>query len=241
MTGSGKIPSQPEPAAGIPDPPLPFTGGRIPASTDERAFVERRVMALQFVAPALSFVALSLGFSLEWPRLAAVGVAGLGVTGVALGQFAIRERRLMFIRGGSMTPKAYRYFIYEGVAAVPFGLAFAIAGGCAVAAAAAFLLGASVDAIRDAVLARPSLVLIPVGAVLLCNGIGFVIGFRRPAESGGNRLWVEFLHLPSRLGGAILVALGVAALLVGAFELLQPGAFDRAWERLRDEPSALFR
>lgn len=241
MTGAGKIPSQPEPAAGIPDPPLPFTGGRIPASTDERAFVERRVMALQFVAPALSFVALSLGFSLGWPRLGAMGVAGLGLTGVALGQFAIRERRLMFIRGGSMTLRAYRYFLYEGVAAVPFGLAFAIAGGCALAAAASFLLGAGVDAIRDALLARPSLALIPVGAFLLCNGMGFVIGFRRSAESAGDRLWLELLHLPARLGGAILVALGMAALLIGVFEFLQPDAFDRAWERVRDEPSALFR
>ena len=241
MAGQSELPSQQAPDAGIPDPPLPFTGGRIPASADERAFVERRVMALQFVAPALSFAALLLGFSLEWPRLAALGVAGLGLTGVALGQFAIRERRLMFIRGATLTPKTHRYFIYEGVAAVPFGSAFVITGVSAIVAAAVFLLGAGVDAIRDAVLTRPSLALIPVGAALLCNGLGFVIGFRRSAKSVGDRWWLEFLHLPAGLGGAILVALGIGALGVGAFESLLPDMFDRALARLQSGPSSLSR
>lgn len=198
-------------------------------------------MALQFVAPALSFVALSLGYSLEWPRLAAVGVVGLGLAGIALGQFAIRERRVMFIRGGSMTPRAYRYFLYEGVAAVPFGLAFVIAGVGVIVPAVLAMLGASVDTIRDTVLARPGLVLVPVGVILLFNGAGLVIGFRRVPESAGDRFWLEFLHLPALLGGAILVAIGMAAVLIGLFELLVPDTFDRMWERIRDEPSALFR
>jgi len=241
MAGQSELPSQQAPDAGIPDPPLPFTGGRIPASADERAFVERRVMALQFVAPALSFAALLLGFSLEWPRLAALGVAGLGLTGVALGQFAIRERRLMFIRGATLTPKTHRYFIYEGVAAVPFGSAFVITGVSTIVAAVVFLFGAGIDAIRDAVLTRPSLALIPVGSILLCNGLGFVIGFRRPAECAGERLWLGFLHFPALLGGVILVALGMAALTIGAFEWLQPEAFDRAWADLRDRPSGIVR
>lgn len=241
MTGHGESHEPPAPGAGIPDPPLPFTGGRITRSVAERAFVERRVMALQFVAPALSFAALALGFSLAWPRLAAVGVLGLGLTGVAIGQFAVRERRLMFIRGGSMTPRAYRYFIYEGVAALPFGAAFAIGGLALLVPAAAFLLGMGVEAMRDAVLARPSLALVPVGVVLLCNGAGLVVGFRRPAESARDRLWIEILHFPARLGGAILVALGMAALMLGAFEMLSPDAFDAAWARVRDEPSALLR
>lgn len=241
MASRDELPSQRAPAAGIPDPPLPFTGGRIPASADERAFVERRVATLQIAAPALSFAALALGFSLGWPPLAALGVAGLGLTALAFGQFAIRERRLMFIRGALLTPRAYRYFLYEGVAAVPFGLAIAITGTSAIATAMLFLLGTSVDEMRDAVLARPSCALIPLGAVLLCKGLGFVIGFPGAAKSVGDRLWLEFLHLPARLGGAILVLLGVGTLAIGAFEWLQPEAFDHAWAGLRNGPSGVFR
>lgn len=241
MTGQGEIPSRSQPAVGVPDPPLPFTGGRIPFSAAERAFVERRVMVLQFVAPALSFVALAFGFALGWPRLAALGVAGLGLTGMALGQFAIREQRLMFIRGGSMTPKAYRYFIYEGVAAVPFGLAIAICGACAVALAALSLLGVSLDTMRDAILDRPGYALVPLGAVLLCKGLGFAIGFPRATDSIGDRAWLELLHFPARLGGTLLIVIGGVALAVGAFEMLQPAAFDRVWVRLQREPTSLIR
>ncbi|MBK6602880.1 MAG: hypothetical protein IPG28_15370 [Betaproteobacteria bacterium] len=226
---------------GIPDPPLPFTGGRIPASEEERAWVERRVATLQIAAPAVSFVALVAGFSLGWPRLAAVGVAGLGLTAIALGRFAIRERRLMFIRGALRTPRPYRYFLYEGMAAIPFGLALAIAGLGAILLATLQLFGVGVDAMRDAALARPGVVLVPLGALLLCQGLGFAIGFRGAARSTGERLWLRFLHLPAFLGGAILVALGAATLTLGAFELLAPDRFDRAWASIRDQPSALFR
>ena len=241
MAGHDKPRSPDGPTAGIPDPPLPFTGGRIPATEEERTFVERRVATLQIAAPAASFVALAAGFLLGWPRLAALGVAGLGLTVVALGQFAIRERQLMFIRGALRTPKPYRYFLYEGIAAIPFGLALAIVGFGAIVSATLFFFGVGIDAMRDAVLARPGVVLVPLGALLLCQGLGFAIGFRRAAESTGERLWLEFLHLPARLGGAILVTLGAASLALGIFEWLAPDTFDRVWAAIRDEPSTLFR
>jgi hypothetical protein len=37
---------------------------------------------------------------------------------------------MMFIRGGSMTRREYRYFIYEGIAAIPYGLAYVSSGVC---------------------------------------------------------------------------------------------------------------
>jgi hypothetical protein len=221
---------------GIPDPPLPFTGGRIPASEAERAGVERRVMAQFFVAPALSFAALGGGFNLGWPRLAAAGVIGLGLTALVIGYLAVSERRLMFIRGNLRTLRQYRYFIYEGVAAVPYGLAFAVAGAVLVVPAVLFLSGTGLEFMRDAALARPHLALIPGGAGLLCNGLGFVIGFRRAAVSIGERIEIALLHLPAQLGGLILVALGAAALALGFVEWLRPEVFQQGFRVIFGNP-----
>lgn len=210
---------------GIPDPPLPFTGGRIPADDAEWRFVERRVMVQFFVAPALSMAALGSGVSLGWPRLAAAGVVGLGLSGLLVAGFAVAERRLMFIRGGSMTPRAYRYIIYEGVAAIPFGLVFAIAGAAALATGLLYLGGMSAAVMRDLVLARPHRALVPLGAVLACQGLGFLIGFARASVSWRERLGIALLHMPARLGGVTLLALGGGALFVGVMDWLQPEAF----------------
>lgn len=225
--------AQPTPAGattpGIPDPPLPFTGGRIPASEAERVFVERRVMAQFFVAPALSFAALGGGFSLGWPRLSAAGVISLGVTAIVSGCLAMHERKLMFIRGGTLMRRQYRYFIYEGIAAVPYGLAFIVAGVMLAAPAVLFLAGMTVEGMRHAVLARPHQALIPGGAGVLCHGLGFFIGFRRAASSFAERIEIGLLHLPAQLGGLILMVLGGAALIVGLIERLTPEVFQQCF------------
>lgn len=221
---------------GIPDPPLPFTGGRIPVDEAERHFVERRVMLQFFVAPALSMAALGGGVGLGWPRLAAAGVVGLGLSGLLVAWFAVTECRLMFIRGGSMTPRAWRYFIYEGVAAIPFGLVFAIAGAAALAAGLLYLGGTSPETLRDGALARPHRLLLPAGAALACQGLGLLVGFRRTAGNWRDRLGVALLHLPTQLGGGILLALGAGALWLGLVEWLQPGVFRARFEALAGNP-----
>jgi hypothetical protein len=221
---------------GIPDPPLPFTGGRIPASEDERRLVERRVLQQYIVAPALSFVALLVGFNLGWPRLAALGVIGFGLTALLFGFFAVSERRLMFIRGALGTPRDYRYFIYEGVAAVPYGLAFMVGALCLIAPAALFFNGISLERMRDAVLARPSFALVPVGALLLFHGLGFLIGFSRRAASVGDRLWIELMHLPTRLTGLILIAWATTLLAVGLIEWLWPELFHQWFQSISGNP-----
>lgn len=221
---------------GVPDPPLPFSGGRIPVDEAEWRFVERRVMLQFFVAPALSLAAMGGGFNLGWPRLAAAGVVGLGLSGLLVAWFAVRERRLMFIRGGSMTRRAYRYFIYEGGAAVPFGLVFAIGGLAALVAGLLFFAGVGPDSQRDAVLARPYRALLPVGAALACQGAGMLIGFRREARTWRDRLGVAFLHLPAQLGGVILLVLGGGALWLGGLEWLQPDRFRSGFQAVSGNP-----
>ena len=221
---------------GIPDPPLPFTGGRIPSSKEERKFVERRVLAQFILAPALSFAALATGFNLEWPRLAAAGVIGLSLSALWIGYLAIREQRLMFIRTNTMTRREHRYIIYEGIAAVPYGLAYVVGGACLITPALLFLNGTSLERMRDVVLARPSLALIPIGALLLSHGLGFLIGFVRRSGSRWQRAFGMLLDAPARLGGLILIAWAAAALAIGLVEWFTPALFNQWFQSIFGAP-----
>lgn len=219
------------PADGISDPPLPFDGGRFTASDEELALVKRRILWLYIVAPALSFAALLVGFERGWPQLAATGVIGLGATACAIGARAMNERRLMFIVR-SLRGERRRYVLYEGMAAVPFGFAYVVAGLSLVVPAVAFLTGTSPASMREQVLARPSFALLPIGAFLLAHGLGFVVGFAHRSGSVGRRLFDALLRLPSRLAGVILLAWGALALALGLYEWLLPDAFDHAIEQI---------
>lgn len=221
---------------GIADPPLPFSGGRIAASPEERTLVERRVMGQFFVAPALSVVAIVVGFQLGRPSLAALGVIGLGLGALWIGLLAMRERRLLFLRGGSMTQKAYRYFIYEGRAAIAYGLAWVVGGACLIAPAVLFLGGTSLERMREVVLARPSLALIPAGAFLLSLGAGFLIGFVHRSGSMAQWAFAMLIDAPARLGGLILIAWAAALLAIGGVEGLSPELFNRWFESIFGNP-----
>ena len=221
---------------GVPDPPLPFTGGRIPSSEEECKFVLRRVMTQYCIAPALAFAALLAGFNFGWPHLMAFGVIGLGLCGLWIGYLAVSERRLMFIRGGSMTSRVFRYFIYEGVAAVPYGLAHAVGGVCLIAPAVLFLGGTSLARMREIALARPGRLLLPLGVLLLCHGLGFVIGFTHRSGSWWQRVWAMLIDAPARLGGLILLVLAVAVLVVGGIEWFAPAQFNQWFELIFGNP-----
>lgn len=221
--------------SGIGDAPLPFDGGRIARSDEERALVKRRILLLYIIGPVLSFAALLGGFELDRPRLAAVGVVGFGVTGALVGVLAMVERRLMFIvraRRG----ETHRYVLYEGFAAVPLGLAYAVAGAAAIAAAAQFLLGASLQEMRDAVLARPGYALVPIGAFLAAHGLGFVIGFASRAGTNGPRVFNALMRLPVRLAGLILLVWGAGALAIGLLDLMNPESFRLGFEAMFGNP-----
>jgi hypothetical protein len=222
--------------SGFPDPPLPFTGGRIPVSEDERKFVERRVVTLFIIAPVVSLAALLTGFNLGWPRLSALGVIGLGLSALWIGYLAISEQRLMFIRGGSMTRREYRYFIYEGFAAVPYGLAYVVGGAVLISLAALFFNGTSLEQMRTAVLARPSLALLPLGVLLLFHGLGFLIGFVDRGGSNLQRAFGMLLDAPARLGGLILIAWAAGLLAIGAVEWLRPALFHQWFQSIFGNP-----
>jgi hypothetical protein len=179
---------------------------------------------------------LLTGFYLGLGPVTAMGAIGLGLTATTIGALAIAERRLVFIRGGTLTPRPYRYFIYEGFAAIPYGLAFLVAGLVLGLAGAMYIAGLDLETQRAAVLARPHLVLLPVGAYLLFHGLGFVIGFRRAAASWSERLSTALAHLPAQLGGLILMALAVGSLALGLTEWLRPDVFRQEFQAFFGNP-----
>jgi hypothetical protein len=213
-------------ADGIADPPLPFNGGRFATTDAELVLVKRRILWLYIVAPSLSFAALLVGFEQGWSRLVAAGTIGFGATAFAIGERAMTERCLMFIVR-SFRGERRRYVLYEGVAALPFGFAYVVAGLSLTVPAIAFLTGTGLESMRELVFARPSYALLPIGAFLLAHGLGFAIGFAHRGGSLGRRLFDALLNLPGRLAGVILLAWGVLVFCIGLYEWLLPDAFDR--------------
>ena len=214
--------------SGLPDTPLPFTGGRIAASEEERALASRRVLRQFILAPAVSFALLLIGFKFDAPRLAVAGVIGFGLNALWIGFCAVREKRLIFIRGGTMTRREYRYFFYEGAAAIPYGLTYLVGGVCLIIPSLFFLGGRSLEQMRTAALTRPSIALIPVGLMFLCYGLGFLVGFVHRGGSWWQRGFGMLLDAPARLGGVILIAWAAAMLIIGVVEWLNPSLF-RQW------------
>lgn len=208
------------------DAPLPFTGGRHPESDAELALAKRRILLLHFLAPALSCAAIVLGFARDWIQPAAIGVIGLGATALVIGERAISERRLMFMVRGWRDERRF-YVIYEGLAAIPFGLSLVIlAASSALPALAVLLLGVSPADLRDQILAHPSYALIPLGLFLCSHALGFIIGFADRERSRGQRIFNSVLNFPARLGGLILLFWGALALAVGLYERIHPESFD---------------
>lgn len=221
---------------GITDAPLPFTGGRLPASPEEMALVSRRVAMQLAVAPAISFAALLGGFYLGRPRVAALGVMGLGLTAVWIGGLAVLERRLMSIRPGLGYRRDRMFMIYEGIAAVPWGLAYALGGSTLIAAVVLYLGGTSPEQMRDHVLARPAIGLVPLGAMLLCQGLALLIGFVDRRGTAARRFFGRLFDAPARLGGLILTVWGAALLGVGLVDWLAPTVFLRWFESMTGNP-----
>jgi hypothetical protein len=216
-------------------PPLPFTGGRYPASIEELSELRRRVWRLHIAAPSACCIALIAGLHLEWPILSAGSLIGVGLVLVAIGVPAMIERRLFFYVRNFESDR-YRYVIYEGLAAVPIGFALLTAGASLIALVTLYLLADPVQTLRDRMLARPSLVLVPVGLVMTATGLGFAIGFSHPARTIAQRIGLTLLNMPARIAGLILLVQGAVVLAIGLLEGLSPAAFDQAFQWIFDNP-----
>lgn len=221
--------------AGPVDPPLPFSGGRYPVSAAEAARVERRIVALYLVAPLAATAVALTGFHLARPAWLALGMAGFAAIAVAVGVLAVAERRLMFFARSFMRREA-RFVIYEGAAAVPFGVALAWLGLCAFALVLAWVFGVTPAQLHDALLARPAFALIPLGLWFVLNALGLLIGFADRRGDLARRAMHAVQDLTTRLAGAVLGLIGAALLAAGVADAAAPALFDAACRSVFGQP-----
>jgi len=178
---------------------------------------------LQVGLPGLGLALLVAGVEWEVPLLPDLGVLALAAGAAASGVACAAYRRVVFVWPSE---QRYRLVAWHGNAALCFGASLLVLGVAVAAAGLAHLGGRSPEAIRAAVLARPSLALVPAGAALLLLGVGTVVGFPEGRDPARGPAWNLLLSLPGRLGGAILVLLGAGLLALGGYELLAPEQFD---------------
>lgn len=184
--------------------------------------MRRRFLLLDVLLPGLALAAVLAGFHLSVPAWMSGGVLILGLRFLAAGGLSLRDRRI------PVWNPNYRRFDeaireYRGAAAVPKGLAGLLGGGVLAVLALAHLSGVPLAAMRQAVLARPALALVPVGGVLLLYGLGFLMGFRDDGDTLiGPPAWNTLITLPGRLGGLVLCLLGLVCLGACAWGLIYP-------------------
>lgn len=179
--------------------------------------------------PMAGLALVIIGAEFEASVLIGFGLLVLAAAAIGNGVMQVRTREFMF------QPPAYRIAVlerWEGPSAVFFGYAFIVAGAWIGAAALAHLGGLDADALGALLLARPGLVLAPLGLFLLAVGAGYVAGFQDGHTPARGALWNCVMSLPNRMGGVILLALGAAAFIVGLFELLEPAHFARSLRAL---------
>jgi hypothetical protein len=184
---------------------------------------------LQTVLPGVGLLLLVLGVDRELGIALDAGIMILAAAGVSAGAATAALRRVV-------VPAPTRRLVlltFTGPAAVCSGVALAILGLTAGAVGILHATGTSAAGLKALVIARPGLVLAPAGATLLSHGLSYVVGFPEGRDPKGGRFWNALLSAPARLGGLILVVLGVAALALGAWELASPAAFDRLVDALR--------
>ena len=121
----------------------------------------------------------------------------------------------------------HRSQTFEGPAAVLIGLVLVILGTALAAAGVSFVLGAEAG-LYAFLLERPGFALVPLGLMFAAGGGARVIGARNWRGSAKRFL----ASIPERIGGSMLLLIGLALLAIGAFEIVMPDGFDDALDAL---------
>jgi hypothetical protein len=180
------------------------------------AFIEYAAVVIGVIAMiAGRFFALRKGFEFG------VFMAGAGI---ALGGLEGLFTRRMGFRSSEDA-----YHDYAGVPAVIVGL-MALFTGAAIVASAYLLADGHWHSTAGYLTRRPGPVLITAGLFVIGIGVLMVLNPR------GRRGWAWrlFIYLPRSLLGLILIVGGAAALALGAWEWLDPRAFNDFLNRLPD-------
>jgi len=177
------------------------------------------------VLPAGSGLLLMVaGFNFRMPVLYTLGLLALSFAALATGIASCLYRRIVFINPNR---RRFDLIVWQGVAAIPFGGTYIVGGFLLLAVAIAHLTGMSADAMRDAIIARPGLLLALLGVATLSYSIGFAIGFPAGEDAKRGATWNALMSIPARLGALILFVIGGTLLGIGGWELLHTAEFDR--------------
>jgi hypothetical protein len=144
---------------------------------------------------------------------------GVGLFGIGLalgGLESVLQRRVGF----RMAEDGYSD--YDGLPALIVGL-MTLAIGAAIVVAAYLLAEGRWPATVEALLRRPGPVLAAAGFLFAGTGALFLVN---PGGRSG-LVWTVFVRLPKVLIGLVLLVAGFGGIALGAWEFVQPQAFDR--------------
>ena len=175
-----------------------------------------RILALiEYVAIAIGIVAMIAGKFFDLHKGFELGIFLVGA-GIALGGIEGVVTRRMGLRSSEEA-----YEAYAGTPALIVGILLLLAGAATMGAAyliADGLWSSTIAHLKNrpaALLAASAMLLIGIGVLLMLN----------PKGSGGV-LWMLLVYVPRAFAGSILVLAGIVALALGAWESLDPRAFD---------------
>lgn len=175
-----------------------------------------RILAfIEYAAIAIGILAMIAGRFFDLHKGFELGVFLVGA-GIALGGLEGVLTRRMGLRSAEDS-----YEVYAGTPAVVVGILLLLAGAAIVGAAYLLAEGqwsATLAYLRN----RPAALLLAAAVVLVGFGVLLILN---PRGSGGT-LWTLFVYVPRALLGVLLVLAGVVAAVLGAWEFLDPRAFE---------------
>jgi len=175
-----------------------------------------RILALiEYAAIAIGIVAMIAGRFFDLHKGFELGIFLIGAA-TALGGIEGIVTRRMGLRSSEES-----YEVYAGTPALIVGILLLLAGAATVGAAYLIADGLWHSTILHlkmrpgALLAASAVLLIGIGVLLMLN----------PRGSGG-ALWTLLVYVPRAFAGSILILAGIVATGLGAWEFLDPRAFD---------------
>jgi hypothetical protein len=176
----------------------------------------RLIAFIEYSAVIIGVIAMIAGQFFALPKGFHLGVFLIGA-GLVLGGIEAMATRRMCFRASEDA-----YEAYAGAPAMIVGM-MALLVGAGVIATAYLLADGQWHATLAYLARRPAPVLVAVGLLLI--GVGALMMLNPQGRRGF--AWTLLVHLPMSLAGFILVAGGLAGIALGAWEWLEPLAFDR--------------
>ena len=175
-----------------------------------------RILALlEYAAIVVGIVAMLAGKFFDLDKGFELGIFLVGA-GIALGGLEGVVTRRMGLRSSEDA-----YEIYAGAPALIVGILLLLIGAATIGAA--YLIADGHWSSTLAYLKNRPAALLVASAVLLV-GIGVLL-ILNPRGSGGV-VWMLLVYVPRALAGVLLVLAGIVALVLGAWEFLDPRAFE---------------